>query len=270
MLGPLDGRYLDRAPDCTDRAVVVFAALQAERSSRLRGRRPSKLPAGPVEPEPVPITRVTVIEAQPFDDDATARDWLEGCRRRDDTGAGEIAAALAHVNRAVAAYRVSASDPHAHDVSRDQAVRVRLGYGAGPQLVDGAWDDAIMVPPEHGRPRVRRKMLAPEQELAGILTGRRSPIRPSEELLLRARLDLDGGRDVEAALQTRVALEALRAELARDGVPDTSAAARLEQATLLSRAALDGELTGEQRDQLEELVTELERVVRRRRYAETD
>ena len=211
-----------------------------------------------------------MIAAEPFDDEGAARDWLEGCRGRDDTGGDEIADALAHVNNAVAAYRVSAADPHAHDVSRDQAVRVRLGYGGGPQLVDGAWDDAIMVPPEHGRPRVRRKMLAPEQELAGILTGRRSAIRPSEELLLRARLDLDRGRDVEAALQTRVAVEALRAELVSDGAPETGAAVRLEQATALSRAALDGELTDEQRDELEELVSELERVVRRRRYAETD
>ena len=45
---------------------------------------------------------------------------------------------------------------------------------------------------------------------------------------------------------------------------------RVEAATRLSRAAMSGELTDEQRDELEELVTELERVVRRRRYAETD
>ncbi len=250
--------------------MIVFATLHAERPSRTRGRRPVRLPAGAVEPEPVPITRVTVIAAEPFDADGAAHDWLERCRGRDDQGDVEIAAALTQVNRAVAAYRVSAADPHAHDVSRHQAVRVRLGYGSGPALVDGAWDDAIVVPPEHGRPRVRRKMLAPEQELAGILTGRRAEIRASEELLLRARLDLDGERYVAAALQTRVAAEALRAELARDGVPDTGAAKRFEHATSLSRSAMDGELDDQQRAELEDLVTELERVLRRRRYAESD
>ena len=155
-------------------------------------------------------------------------------------------------------------------MSRDQAVRVRLGYGSGDELVDGGWEDALVIPHEHGRPRVRRRMLAPEQELAGILTGRRTGIQPSEELLLRARLDLDGGRHVEAALQVRVAVEALRAELARDGAADSAVTSRVDRATQLSQAALAGELTPEQVDELEELVTELERVVRRRRYAETD
>ena len=248
--------------------MIVFAALHSERSSRSRGRRPGRLPPGAVQPEPIPITRVTVIAAEPFGDEGSARDWLERCRGRGEAGGDEIADALAHVNRAVAAYRVSAANPHAHDVSRDQAVCVRLGYGSGTKLVDGAWEDALIVSHEHGRPRVRRRMLAPEQELAGILTGRRAGIQPSEELLLRARLDLDGGRHVEAAMQVRVAVEALRAELAREGAADSAVTSRVDKATHLSQAALSGELTPEQVDEIEELVTELERVVRRRRYAE--
>jgi hypothetical protein len=149
---------------------------------------------------------------------------------------------------------------------------VRLGYGSGPKLVDGAWEDAITMPLESARPRVRRRMLAPEQELAGILTGRRAPVRPSEELLLRARLDLDSGRYAESAMQARVAVEALGAELAREGDAGAGAAVtgRLETATRLSQAALASGLTGEQRDELEELVGELERAVRRRRYAGTE
>ena len=250
-------------------AVVVFAALHSERSSRTR-RRPSRLPAGAVQPEPVPITRVTVIAAEPFEDESSARDWLEQCRGRGEVGGDEIAEALVQVNRAVAAYRVSAADPHAHDVSRDLAVRVRIGYGSGPKLVDGAWEDALMMAPQHGRPRVRRRMLAPEQELAGILTGRRADVQPSEELLLRARLDLDCGRHVEAALQVRVACEAMRAELSREGAADSAVASRVDTATRVSQAAMSSGLTPEELDELETLVTELERVVRRRRYAETD
>jgi hypothetical protein len=251
-------------------AVVVFAALHSERASRLRGRRPSRLPAGAVEPEPVPITRVTVIAAEPFGDEASARDWLALCGGRGDESDDEIAAALAHVNRAVAAYRASAADPHAHDVARHQTVRVRLGYGSGTKLVDGAWEDAVAMPREQDRPRVRRRMLAPEQELAGILTGRRREVAPSEELLLRARLDLDGGRMVEAAMQLRIALEALHAELTREGESGAEVASRVETARLLSESALAGDLSPDQAGELEELVRELERVVRRRRYAGTE
>jgi hypothetical protein len=249
--------------------VVVFAALHTERSSRLRGRRPAKIPPGAVQPEPVPITRVTVIAAQPFDDEASGRDWLQRCGGRGEHGGDEIANALAHVNHAVAAYRVCAADPHAHDVSRDQAVRVRLGYGTGAGLVDGGWDEAIVVPGEHSRPRVRRRMLAPEQELAGILTGRRARVQPSEELLLRARLDLDAGRHVEAALETRAAAEALGAELEREGT-GKSTATHTATATRLSKAAMSDGLSNSQLAELTKVLTELERYVRRRRYAEPD
>ena len=228
------------------------------------------MPAGTVQPEPVPITRVTVIAAEPFGDDGAARDWLDRCRGRGEEGGDEIAAALVHVNRAVSAYRVSAADPHAHDVSRDEALRVRVGYGSGPALVDGAWEEAVLMPPLHGRPRVRRRMLAPEQELAGILTGRRAAVQPSEELLLRARLDLEAGRMIEAAMQARAAAEALQAELAREGAADPGLGTRLETATHLSRAIHSGELSAEDAGRLEALVTELERAVRRRRYAGTD
>jgi hypothetical protein len=250
--------------------VVVFAGLTSERSSRVRGRRPSRVPPGAVQPDPVRITRVTVIPAESFADESSAREWLDRCRGKGSAGGDEIANALGHVNRAIAAYRVSAADPHAHDVTRDQAVRVRVGYGSGPKLVDGAWDDCIVMPSEHGRPRVRRRMLAPEQELAGILTGRRARVQPSEELLLRARLDLDGGRHVEACMQVRVAVEALKAELAREGADVSAVASRVEIANRVSEAAISGHLTPEELADLEALVTELERVVRRRRYAGTD
>jgi hypothetical protein len=48
-----------------------------------------------------------------------------------------------------------------------------------------------------------------------MLAGREVPLA-CEELTMRARSDLDAGRDREAALQLRVALEAAIAELARD------------------------------------------------------
>ena len=45
------------------------------------------------------------------------------------------------------------------------------------------------------------------------MLGGRDSLLVGEELLLRARLDLDAGRPREAALQARIALEALLGEL---------------------------------------------------------
>ena len=55
-------------------------------------------------------------------------------------------------------------------------------------------------------------MEAPEERFAALLGGHASPLA-AEELVLRARADVDAGRMREAALQARVALEALLAEL---------------------------------------------------------
>ena len=109
-------------------------------------------------------------------------------------------------------------------------------------------------------------MLTPEQELAGILTGRRPPAYPSEELLLRARQDLDHGRRVEAALQTRAATDALAAELAggESLLPEKHA----ESAKRVAKRALANGLGDADVALLEELIVTLERAVRRRRYAE--
>ena len=119
--------------------------------------------------------------------------------------------------------------------------------GAAPSSSTAPGTTRIVVPAEHGRPRVRRRMLAPEQELAGILTGRRSGVQPSEELLLRARLDLDARpqRRGGAADARR------RRGAARRAGPRGAPARRAEQRASkppprLSRAALAGELSEEQ------------------------
>ena len=57
-------------------------------------------------------------------------------------------------------------------------------------------------------------MLHPQARLAAVLGARERPLA-CEELALRARLDLDHGREREAALQLLVALDAALAELAR-------------------------------------------------------
>lgn len=247
--------------------MVVFAALHAPRASRLRRGRPAALAPGDVAPEPVPITRITVIAAAAFADEQQARVWLAGCGGRGDEADEQIRWAIDHLNVVVAAYRVAAWDPHARDVSGDQALRVRLGYGSGSELVNGAWNEALLMPSDRGGSRVRRRMLSPEEQLAGILTGRRPRGFPSEELLLRARLDLDAGRHVEAALQARAAAEALAAELERDDTGGDAGTRHVEGAGALGRAALSTGLTAEHVGQLQKMVAELERTVRRRRHA---
>jgi hypothetical protein len=242
-------------------AVVAVRMLHAPRRSGLRGRRPIAAEPGDDAPEPVRITRATVIAAKPFDTPADAAGWLRSSVRGRG-GPADVEEALALLNAVIAAHRVAAADPYARDVAAADAQRVRLGYGTGDGLLEGQWREAYVIPPERAGRRSRRRMLSPQEEMAGILTGRRPAARPSEELLLRARLDLDQGRTVEAALVTRAATLALAAEGA--GAEADDAAARLAE------AALAGGLSAAQAEELADLLLGLERAARRRRYAGAD
>ena len=244
--------------------VIVFenvgAELRLASGRRPRGRRrPARADPEDRAPEPVEVTRVTVIPGRPLENAEAARDWLSRCRNQ-ATAMEEVESALRLVNRAIQAYRVSAGDPYAGDVAPVQARRVRLGYGSGDELMDGRSRDALTVPARAERGG-RRRMLAPQEQLAAILGGR-STVHPSEDLLLRARLDLDEGRARAAALQAHAALTALESE------PDAGAAgAHGELLGRLAGAALAGELDAEQTASLDEALTQLERVVRRRRHS---
>ena len=68
-------------------------------------------------------------------------------------------------------------------------------------------------------------MESPEERYAAILGGRDRGLA-GEELVLRARMDLDAGRVREAALQARVALEALLVELPSGGAEQNLAGDR--------------------------------------------
>jgi hypothetical protein len=205
------------------------------------------------------MTRATVIAAEPFADARAAAEWLRSCESGGEFVVAEVEEALELVNVAVAAHRVAAQDPYVRDLVLADAQHVRLGYGTGDEVVEGSWRGAVVIPPERAKRSPRRRMLSPQEEMAGMLSGRRPGGQPSEELLLRARLDLDHGRVVEAALVTRAAAEALAAEGHGSEVP---------AADRLARATLAGELSPEQVEELSDLVRRLERFVRRRRYAE--
>jgi hypothetical protein len=206
-LGPDPGRYPVRRFAGDDvREIVVIGGLEAPRRSRRPQRRRAKAVAAPAE-RAVEVTRATVIDATPIYDRDGADAWLAAA-------AGErseeiVAGALAVLNRAVAGHRVAAADPLLPDADPERALVTRVGYGAGEQVAEGEWEQARELPPARGG---RARALVPQQRLAALLGGRDVALA-CEELALRARADIDAGRQREAAMQLHLALEAAVAEL---------------------------------------------------------
>ncbi|MDX6609738.1 MAG: hypothetical protein QOF85_1663 [Solirubrobacterales bacterium] len=180
---------------------------------------------------------------------------------------------IVDLNAALHAHAVASGDPHPQAVTPRRAVTVRIGYGSGEQLADGVFTAAHQVDLGQGpgpRRRQRDEELRPQQRLAAVLGGREQ-LDACETLLLRARADLDAGRDREAALQLRVGLEALLVEL-RGALVDPShekdmaaLQGRRHEVGELADAALGGELNAEQAEGLGEMLALAERVLRRRR-----
>jgi hypothetical protein len=240
-------------PDAPLDAVLVLGTLGAAERRLLRGRRARTVEeAGP---EPVPTSRATVVRAEPFESRAEASKWLAGLRRDPNACDAEMDGALRVLNRALRAYRAATADPWLAEVSSERALLARIGYGRGEAVAEGRFGEAIELP-RAGARRVKRSMEAPEERFAALL-GAREQALAGEELVLRARADLAAGRPREAALQARVALEALIAELpgeatlheVRQGVGEaanaalrggleTTAAKRVEEAVAAMEAAL--------------------------------
>ena len=112
--------------------------------------------------------------------------------------------------------------------------------------------------------------MRPQERLAAVLGGRER-VDACETLLLRARADLDAGRRREAALQLRIALEAMLVELAGalsdPGHTEDMATleSRRSDAGEAANLALRGDLDDETEHSVQELVEIAERVLRRRR-----
>ena len=214
-------------------------------------------------PEPVPTSRATVTRPAPFGDSEQAEEWLSGLRSDPDAAEAEVQAAVATLNRAIHAHRASRADPHARDVGVDAALVVRIGYGPGDAVADGHFAQAWELPRE--RRRTRRSMEGPEERFAALLGGRER-VLACEELVLRARADLDAGRDREAALQARVALESLLAEMPE--IPGERRPALETDRAVVGRAAnaaLTGELTDDLAQALRDAVVRMESALRARR-----
>lgn len=193
--------------------MLVLATVPAPVRRFFPGR---KVKSADISPAETGVTRITLIDvAKREEDDAAA--WLAGAT-------AEVAAeALRWVNHAVGAYRAAAADPFIRELRPDDMLITRAGYGAGYEVADGAWARASELKPDSGD-RVRRERretaLRPQERLAALLSAR-DAVLACEELVLRARHDLDRGRTREAAMQAHLALEAAVSELrAFSGVRD--------------------------------------------------
>jgi hypothetical protein len=216
---------------------------------------------------------VTAIRAAaPLPAQAEAARWLDEACEAADTVDVLVEEAIGLVNRALHAQAVAEANPRSPaEVAPDRAAAVRIGYGSGEEVAEGRFADARSVEGGGGASRRRRQdELRPQERVAAVLGGREQ-LDACETLLLRARADLDAGRDREAALQLRVGLEALLIEL-KDAVSDPG---HLEDMRALAEqrhavgetanAALQGRLSNEQLEAIAETLAICERVLRRRR-----
>jgi hypothetical protein len=206
-LGPADGRYVLRGHAGEPEHVLVLQTIAAlPRRGRLSRRRTRRASPEPIAAT-VPITRATLIHAVPLAGTDAASAWLH-----DADLTREVRAAVAVLNTVLHAERIVRADPFVREIAPEQALAIRVGVGRGEAVAEGQWADARALPPlATARPR-RTRALRPQERFAALLAGRDVALA-SEELTLRARLDLDRGRTREAALQLRIALEAALAEL---------------------------------------------------------
>lgn len=240
--------------------MLVIGGIEAPRRRRLAARpRRASAAAGPVE-----VTLATVIDATPLSSLEAADEWLaraSGAEAERVTGD-----ALALLNRAVAGHRVAAADPWVADADPARALVCRVGYGSGDDVAEGDWESARELP----RPAPRASLAVEPQARLAALLGGRDAVLACEELVLRARGDLDHGRTREAVLQARVALEAALAELeAWREVGDMAGrldelAAHREPVAAAAAAALEAGVTPEGVAAVEAAIARLEAALRAR------
>ncbi len=247
--------------------LVVHAAGAPAPARRRFGRLKPKDADPGGAPATVPLTTLTAIRPEPLGDAQAASAWLTRLRAEPEAIEAELTAALTLINGAVHAHRATVLDPTLADVGVERALAVRVGFGDGEQLADGRYSEAIDVPRS---PRAGGgEALRPQERVAAVL-GRRDQVAACELLIVRARSDLDAGREREAALQLRVGLEALlagRGLLAAPGQDGDLAEleARRPITGEAANEALLGELAPERVAELTETLRLGERVLRRRR-----
>ena len=249
-------------PGAEPEAILVLKTLGAPQRRLLRGRRGRRLTEA--EPEPVPTSRATHIDPVAFPSRQEAESWLADLRGDADLAHARVAEALLVLSRALQAHRAAHADPYTWDVTAKSALVTRLGFGAGEAVAEGRYADAYQLSPE--RARTKRSMEAPEERFAALL-GAREALLPGEDLVLRARADLDAARTRQAALQARIALESLLTEIGGDLGPERQAGLDADRGPVgeAANAALRGGLGTAAAEDVAGSVARMEAALRIRR-----
>jgi hypothetical protein len=207
----------------------------------------------------VPVARATLIHAEALPSAEEGERWLK--RLRDDPAAldAEVDGALHELNAVLRAHRAAVADPYIREVRRSVANVVRVGFGSGDLVADGKFASAYELPEEARRRGRATETIGSLERLAAVLSGTED-IGVAEELVLRARLDLDAARPREAALQARIALEALLAAGYEAGPSLAEHRTAVGQA---ANAALHGELGGELSEAVAAAVEDMRLALRR-------
>ena len=267
LLGPSDGRFIVREnPEAEVEHILVLKTLGALERRLLRGRKGNVVTEA--EPEPVPTSRATVIDPEAVDTAAGAA-WLASIRGDKALAEYHVDAGLEVLNQALHAHRMAKSDPSSRDASDSVALVTRIGFGSGESVADGLYTEAWELP-RGGRRHAKRSMDAPDERFAALLGGREH-LYACEELVQRARVDLDAGRLRAAALQARIALETVLAELGSKIPGNRRPELEADRALAGDAAnhALRGDLPPDVAEQLPAFVGRMEAALRARRLADS-
>jgi hypothetical protein len=205
-----DAAGVSRDIGAADVLVVGVVSAPAGRRPILRRARPVDPGAPPAE---VPLSIVSFVKGtEPIADRREAQRRLEDIRFSEEAQRPWVEEGLVILNTAIRAYRAGTHDPYALEVTRRDARRIRIGYGSTEDVGAGTWTGAIELAEPSGPKPKRIERLRPAEAVAAVLSGR-SHVLESEDLLLRALIDLDNGRARAAAFQVGAAMRLLLTEL---------------------------------------------------------
>ncbi len=164
------------------------------------------------KPRETSLTLATVVfGTRLLPDDRIAARFFASVQTKEEERDQWSRAALETLNRAVVAYRACAADPYVADVSPLDARATRIGYGIAELVAAGKWEKAIAVPPPPTVRLSRDQKLMPTQAMGMVLTGN-GRVLESEELVIRAVLDLEQRRPRAAACGLHAGFELLLGE----------------------------------------------------------
>lgn len=219
----------------------MLSTLGAPRAGpKLRRGRVQAL-GGDTAPTPLPLTRVTFVRPRPFADESAADAWLDQVCSDRDLWKRLAREATEQLNRLIHAHRTAAGDPYLADVDPGRAVAVRFGFGSGDEVADGRWKRANELSDTEARKLIQRdyEALRPQERIAAVLAGRES-VGAHEDLIVRARGDLDAGRLGSAALGLSAGLDAMIAADPRiEGLSEAAATATAARRRVLAGSRPD-------------------------------